>query len=73
MEDNDLPDFDADDLLAAMAEELRKEELAKLGLSRGEAAQEEGEGVSAVAEDGRYDPVGDVVQGSLECEGECAG
>ena len=26
MENNDLPDFDAEDLLAAMAEELRKDE-----------------------------------------------
>ena len=29
MEENDLPDFDADDLLAAMAEQLRKDEIAR--------------------------------------------
>ena len=34
MEDNDLPDFDADDLLEAMAEVLRKEELEKLFFCR---------------------------------------
>ncbi|MAW79012.1 MAG: hypothetical protein CMI63_02150 [Parvularcula sp.] len=74
MEDNDLPDFDADDLLEAMAEVLRKEELEKLNLSSAEAAPEEDEDASTVPGDSFDAPAGELVEGqALECEEECAG
>ncbi len=70
MEDNDLPDFDADDLLAAMAEELRKDEVAREAARHEKSAPEESqahpgaaseEGVNEVADDGVNDPLSEIV------------
>ncbi|WP_428409474.1 hypothetical protein [Hyphococcus sp.] len=47
MEDNDLPDFDADDLIEAMAEELRKDESA--GVSRAPEDGQQGSRAEAVS------------------------
>ncbi len=62
MEDNDLPDFDADDLLAAMEEELRKDQVARQHCQGDEGGPvERHEDASAAGETGAQstNPTGD--------------
>ncbi|WP_375203191.1 hypothetical protein [Hyphococcus sp.] len=63
MEDNDLPDFDAEDLLAAMAEERRKDEnVALKGDSSDPASQNHREELAAAEESGVGNVLDDVME-----------
>ena len=57
MEENDLPDFDADDLLAAMAEELQKDEAALMSQPSDKTAPEEDSPACCVPDQLRSDDV----------------
>lgn len=62
MEDNDLPDFDAEDLLAAMdeerrAEERRKDEAAVNGDEAAPASKQKDDGADGVTDSQTGDPL----------------